>query len=87
MVDEDCLIDVNAVVELLEEENEPLDEFDDDGFDDPAHPQDLSCTFSGGIAELHAGMDSNRLSQRADEALYAAKHGGRNRIEVFQPSS
>ena len=31
MVDEDCLIDVNAVVELLEEENEPLDEFDGEG--------------------------------------------------------
>ncbi|KAF9696435.1 hypothetical protein EKO04_005205 [Ascochyta lentis] len=31
VVDHDCLIDVNAVVELLEEADEELDEFDDDG--------------------------------------------------------
>ncbi|KAL1608928.1 hypothetical protein SLS59_002120 [Nothophoma quercina] len=31
VVDHDCLIDVNAVAELLEEEDETLDEFDDDG--------------------------------------------------------
>ncbi|TBV08498.1 diguanylate cyclase [Phytopseudomonas dryadis] len=49
----------------------------------PAQPQDLSCTFSCGIAELQGDMDSKHLSQQADEALYAAKHGGRNRVEVF----
>ncbi|MGH8354128.1 MAG: diguanylate cyclase [Pseudomonas sp.] len=48
----------------------------------PAQPQDLSCTFSCGIAELQADMDSNSLSQQADGALYRAKHGGRNRVEV-----
>lgn len=31
VADEDCLIDVNAVVELLEEADEELGEFDDDG--------------------------------------------------------
>ncbi|WPC05711.1 PleD family two-component system response regulator [Pseudomonas benzenivorans] len=49
----------------------------------PAHPQDLSCTFSAGIAELRDDMDGKHLSQQADEALYRAKHGGRNRVERY----
>ena len=49
----------------------------------PAHPQDLNCTFSCGVAELYAGMSSQLLNQRADEALYDAKHGGRNRVTLF----
>jgi diguanylate cyclase (GGDEF)-like protein len=44
----------------------------------PAHPQDLSCTFSCGIAELSAGADGKTLSKNADQALYSAKHAGRN---------
>ncbi|UUY08465.1 PleD family two-component system response regulator [Pseudomonas sp. J452] len=48
----------------------------------PAQPQDLSCTFSCGIAELRGELDSNLLSKQADEALYVAKHGGRNRVEI-----
>lgn len=50
----------------------------------PAQPEDLSCTFSGGIAQLRGELDSKTLTQQADEALYAAKHGGRNRVEVYQ---
>ena len=49
----------------------------------PAQPHDLSCTFSCGIAELRDGADGNLLSKQADEALYRAKHGGRNRVELF----
>jgi diguanylate cyclase (GGDEF)-like protein len=49
----------------------------------PAQPMDLSCTFSCGIAELHDGVDSKALSKRADEALYEAKHSGRNRSAVY----
>ncbi len=49
----------------------------------PAQPQDLSCTFSAGIAQLQAGMDGKALTQQADQALYLAKHGGRNRVAVF----
>lgn len=49
----------------------------------PAQPLDLSCTFSCGIAELHDGVDSKTLSKRADEALYEAKHSGRNRSAVY----
>jgi diguanylate cyclase (GGDEF)-like protein len=49
----------------------------------PAQPQDLSCTFSAGIAELNHEVDGKNLSKQADEALYVAKHGGRNRVAVF----
>lgn len=49
----------------------------------PAQPLDLSCTFSGGIAQLQGDASSQTLTQQADEALYLAKHGGRNRVEVF----
>jgi len=50
----------------------------------PAQPQDLSCTFSCGIAELSPDMEIKRLSSQADQALYIAKNGGRNRAAVFQ---
>src|SRR5690606_36084026 len=48
----------------------------------PAQPSDLSCTFSCGIAQLRDDQDINQLSRQADEALYRAKHGGRNRVEL-----
>lgn len=51
----------------------------------PAQPQDLSCTFSCGIATLQPGVNANSLSKQADEALYRAKRGGRNRIELYRP--
>ncbi|WP_300652177.1 PleD family two-component system response regulator [Pseudomonas sp.] len=49
----------------------------------PAQPLDLTCTFSCGIAQLRGEASSQTLTQQADEALYVAKHGGRNRVEVF----
>jgi len=52
----------------------------------PAQPADLSCTFSCGIAELTPDADTKLLTQQADEALYTAKHAGRNRVEWFLPS-
>lgn len=52
----------------------------------PAHPADLSCTFSCGIAELGPGADIKMLTQYADKALYQAKNGGRNQVRQFDPS-
>src|SRR3954471_12699603 len=45
-------------------------------FDDARIP----VTFSGGVAAMTAGMGPNDLVRTADERLYAAKRGGRNRI-------
>ena len=39
-------------------------------------------SFSGGIATLHSGESASRLLARADQALYAAKNAGRNRIQI-----
>jgi len=40
----------------------------------------IPATLSLGVAELAPGEVPERLYQRADERLYAAKHGGRNRV-------
>lgn len=40
----------------------------------------FSCTFSCGIAPLSLYGDAPALNTAADEALYAAKHGGRNLV-------
>ena len=41
----------------------------------------ISCTVSIGIAALGAqNVSCEELLQQADRALYAAKHGGRNRV-------
>lgn len=40
----------------------------------------LQVTLSMGIAECHGIDDLQAATQRADRALYASKHGGRNRI-------
>ncbi|RMG57686.1 MAG: GGDEF domain-containing protein [Gammaproteobacteria bacterium] len=43
--------------------------------------RDLEVTVSIGIAALQTGDSRETLFQRADEALYRAKHNGRNRVE------
>jgi len=40
----------------------------------------FSCTFSCGIAPLSLYGDATAINAGADEALYAAKHGGRNLV-------
>ena len=43
---------------------------------------DLPYTFSAGIAEARSDDDRSSVLRRADRALYAAKHEGRNRTRV-----
>ena len=48
----------------------------------PAQPQDLWCTFSAGVVDLHDDCDSLMMASQADAALYRAKAAGRDRIDV-----
>ena len=40
------------------------------------------CTVSCGIAQLQPGISAQELVKRADDALYQAKHRGRNQVAV-----
>ncbi|MDF0733755.1 PleD family two-component system response regulator [Pseudomonas entomophila] len=51
----------------------------------PAQPQDLQCTFSAGVVELDDGLDALTMASAADEALYRAKHAGRNCVVRVEP--
>ena len=42
----------------------------------------LSLTFSAGLAEVRPGDDWHSLFARSDEALYRAKHEGRDRLSL-----
>lgn len=51
-------------------------------------PSDRRCTASFGVAALGPNGDFNELMRRADQALYAAKKGGRDCVRVADiPSS
>jgi diguanylate cyclase (GGDEF)-like protein len=52
----------------------------------PSDAGDFACTFSAGISEARGGALSDaQLVALADQALYAAKRGGRNRIHRARP--
>ena len=42
-------------------------------------------TASFGVAAWHPGEGADALLLRADAGVYAAKQGGRDRVEVVQP--
>ena len=45
-------------------------------------PEDQTITASFGVIEVHPGQESfDQAFERADRALYKAKHAGRNRVE------
>ncbi len=46
---------------------------------------EFCCTLSAGVAIVRPGDSFGTLLKRADEALYQAKHDGRNRVEVASP--
>jgi two-component system cell cycle response regulator len=52
-----------------------------------AGAQALAITVSIGVAESHGGENSDALFKRADQALYTAKTGGRNRVTVDESSA
>jgi len=47
----------------------------------------LQIRFSAGVAELSGEEEKEKLLKRADEALYAAKRPGRNRVHVAQAAT
>lgn len=47
--------------------------------------QVVPITISMGLALYKAGLTGEELISRADRALYASKHGGRNQITVWSP--
>ena len=54
---------------------------------DAARTLELKCnpTISIGVCEFKPGMDSNSIIDKADKALYKAKHEGKNRIsDLFE---
>jgi diguanylate cyclase (GGDEF)-like protein len=52
----------------------------------PENPPHRVVTFSAGVAVAQAGETPDQVLRRADEALYAAKHAGRNRVVASRPA-
>eukprot|EP01030_Chromulinospumella_sphaerica_P000064 gene64-67_t len=45
-------------------------------------PEPIALTLSFGVAQVHGSDDLQAAIARADQALYAAKHAGRNRVQL-----
>lgn len=50
--------------------------------EDSHQSDEVPVTVSLGVSMARLGDTSEKLAKRADEALYAAKNGGRNRVEI-----
>lgn len=48
----------------------------------PVGPAPITLTLSFGVAQVHGPDDLQAAIARADQALYAAKHAGRNRVQL-----
>ncbi|HMY68784.1 MAG TPA: diguanylate cyclase, partial [Leptospiraceae bacterium] len=49
----------------------------------PASGEELKVTISVGVTEFHpADRNNKELIERSDQALYKAKHGGRNQTVI-----
>ena len=53
----------------------------------PEGDVNLTCSLGVTASSGPAGYDAALLAHEADEALYAAKHNGRNRVECFTPQA
>lgn len=53
--------------------------------DQAAFPQGIHLTTSLGVTTYKPGEDDNRMVARVDQALYAAKEQGRNRVVALAP--
>jgi diguanylate cyclase len=49
-----------------------------------ANAQKLLLTFSAGITAFAQGEHPSEVIDRADKAMYAAKHAGKNRVMVVE---
>jgi len=49
-----------------------------------AGDQEFRVTFSAGICETDGHSASGLLLEHADQALYVAKHNGRNQVQIAQ---
>jgi diguanylate cyclase (GGDEF)-like protein len=81
--EEFCVLVRNCSVEQAEQQaNFLVDKFRQSVIRLPGS-DDVKITISAGISEHISGQQLLKTIQAADEALYRAKHGGRNQVQRF----
>jgi diguanylate cyclase (GGDEF)-like protein/PAS domain S-box-containing protein len=53
-------------------------------FDVGGHPLTVTASVGVAVADPPAATSTDELLRRADSAMYVAKHGGKDRVELFQ---